>query len=135
MSAAVPDLSPIEFTDLSPVEVKVTLNGQPHVLVEPSEHAVTKWRGVAISAAKLSDGKVSGIGSSMADAEPLLVSLCLFHITESGRIPVPEAVVRGWPHRVVDTLFKRIKQIGGLDDAEDKAGPKAPSELTPGTSS
>jgi hypothetical protein len=75
---------------------------------------------------------------SVADAEPLLVSLCLYEVNKDGKrlgnVSLP--TVLGWPPRVVRALFDRAKQISDLGEKEEPQaaplpnGEPAPTELT-----
>jgi hypothetical protein len=111
----------LNFDDLSPVEIPVKLSNKEYVLREASGDAAVKWRNAQVRAARMVDGKVSGVGD-IADSEPLLVSLCMWEVTTvSGtrrEVPVPLHVVRSWPARVVSTLFEKIKEISGLEGTE-----------------
>ena len=70
----------LDFDDLAPVTVPVTLGKRKYLLREASEDAACKYRNASLAGAEISN--VSGqvtvrrVGS-MADVEPLLVSLCL----------------------------------------------------------
>ncbi len=115
--------------DLTPITVPVTIGGKKYVLKEASGDAAVKYRNCLLKATKLGpEGKPSSI-DGMADAEPLLVSLCLFQIATSvnklgdavtAELPVPIHVVRGWKNQVQKGLFARIKEISDLDENETK---------------
>lgn len=108
-----------DFGDLTPREDTFTLYGKEYVLREASADAACKYRNAIIRGAKFSDGKISG-ADGLADAEPLLVSLCLFEKTDKGDRAVPINVVRGWPNRVQKPLFDRIKEISELVEEDDE---------------
>lgn len=104
--------------DLEPKEIPVTLSSKrgkkSYVLREPSTHAATRYRNATLSAAKMEDGKINGM-DGLADAEPLLVSLCLF-VPMENRPPeqwatVPIQEVMAFPNRVQADLFAKIKEL------------------------
>ena len=109
--------------DLDQIRIPITLKwkGEPkkYVLYESTGEAASKFRNYLIADATFVDGKVSKVGK-VANAEPLLVSLCLFELVEKDGVeterPVPEAVVKKWPARVQKALFNRIKEISDLDE-------------------
>lgn len=118
------DLSePMEFDDLEPIVVPVTLTREgrkvPHLLKEASEDAAVKWRNAAMKHARYGEsGRIETL-PSVADCEPVLVALCLFEVLPDGsHRAVPESIVRQMPSRVVSKLFERARKISGLDDEE-----------------
>lgn len=121
------------FNDLAPVEVEVEIERDQYVLREPSEGAAVKYRNAALRAARMVDGKVTGM-DGLADAEPLLVSLCLFKTNGNGaRVPVSLDFVMSLKPKVVRALYERVKQIGGMDDEGDPK--KSPANSTPSSGS
>ncbi len=113
--------------DLEVVSIPVTIGGEKYELREASGDAACKWRNAILSKAKLGpDGKPQTVGS-IADTEPLLVSLCLFN--ESGK-NVSLSVVRSWPARIQKALFNKIKDISDLDEDEQSEPVKNEQEAT-----
>jgi hypothetical protein len=108
----------LNFESLEPTTVPVTFKGRKYVLKEASSDATCKWRNSGLQGAQVRDGKVSSLGN-VADLEPLLVSLCLFDVTDGGEKPVPLKTVREWPYKVVSALFNRARDISGLAEEED----------------
>ena len=111
----------MDLGDLAPVEVPVRIGGKDFVLVEASADAVKRFRAKAMQGVQRGeDGKITGLGGS-AEAEPLLVSLCLFpamaddRTKADRRMNVPLQSVMSWPNRVVAPLFNRAKEISQLD--------------------
>lgn len=111
--------------DLKPVEVPVKIGEQRYVLREASEEAARQWNNAKLRAARMNaDGKTTSI-EGLADAEPLLVSLCLCLIdpktgeirTDRNLNPVTVALatVLGWPARVVKPLYEKALAISNLD--------------------
>jgi hypothetical protein len=113
----------LNFDDLAPVEVEVKVKGKKYILREATGHAAAQYRNAALKAAKMVDGKVVGM-DGLADAEPLLVSLCLYELEDLGNgkppreRPVPVQVVRGWPARLVTALFTKVRDISDLGEGE-----------------
>jgi hypothetical protein len=62
----------------------------------------------------------------LADAEPLLVSLCLFEALRDGsgnpvsERNVPLVTVKSWPNRVQKRLFDWVREKSDLNPAETK---------------
>lgn len=107
--------------DLQPVEISVTIHKKHYILKEASGGAVCTYRNAILKAMKPGpDGKPTAM-EGLADAEPLLVSLCLVERKEvDGKAvdqPVSLAQVRAWPNRVQKTLAERVKQISDLEEA------------------
>lgn len=107
-----------DFGDLAPIEVPCTIGGKKYTLREASGDAACKYRNALLKATKLgTDGKPTSI-DGMADAEPLLVSLCLFTAENTA---VPVQVVRSWPQRIQKRLFDEAKRISQLDERDTPA--------------
>lgn len=134
----------IEFDDLAPVEVPVKVKGAMRfVLVEASAEAAVRYRSACAKSFKYDDGKIVG-AEGLAAAEPLLVSLCLYHSTEESAPKLPNGdldnskrvdlkTVLSWPSHVQKQMFDRIMEISpGLRLNE---APKAPASSGEGTSS
>ena len=111
--------------DLKPVEVPVKIGEQRYVLREASEEAARQWNNAKLRAARMNaDGKTTSI-DGLADAEPLLVSLCLCMMdpktgeTRTDRnlnpVTVSQATVLSWPARVVKPLYEKALAISNLD--------------------
>jgi hypothetical protein len=108
--------------DLEPQQVKVKIKDKHYHLREASADAAVKFRNATLKAAKMSDGKVVGM-ENLADAEPLLVSLCLYKAGKDeelvlapdgnpdSRQLVPQQTIRGWPDRTQKVLFDKIKEM------------------------
>lgn len=120
---------PMDF-DLAPIRIPVTVRGKRYILSDATAGAVVQYRNALMKSTRMIDGKVSGV-EGMADAEPLLVSLCLSNLskddplapaTDPGGNPVPVgiAVVKSFPSSAMKILFDRIKEISGLNDDESE---------------
>lgn len=113
-------MTEIDLGDLQPIEVPYKLGGKSYILKEASGDAVCKYRNALMKSAKMGDDlRVTSV-DGIADVEPLLVSLCLFEVTEKGHRPVSTADVRAWPNRVQKALFEKVKEISDLEDKEAK---------------
>ena len=110
----------LNFDDLEPIRLSVNIRKEPFVLCEASAGAAARYRNLITKGASLtSDGRVASLGH-MHDAEPRLISDCLFYalkdsegrprLDQLGR-PVPEETVRSWPQRLTSKLFEKIKEI------------------------
>lgn len=105
----------IDFGDITPITVAVTINGEHYQLREASGDAACRYRNALLKCTQLGpEGKPQRL-EGMGDTEPFLVSLCLFK--ENGA-PVNAATVRAWPSRVQKRLFETAKRISKLDEDE-----------------
>jgi hypothetical protein len=114
----------LNFDDITPIEVPVTINKKSYVLREANEAGAARYKNAQFKAMKLAEGidgsKTSSI-DGMAETEALLVSVCLFEKTENGgekNVPIEE--IKRLPHRVIEPLFKRAEEISGLQNKESK---------------
>lgn len=120
-------LDELLFDTLIPAEVPVKIRNkdgtvQSFVLREASAEAARQFRNCATRAAKMQDGRVTGV-DGLADAEILLVSHCLFrqNVKADGTpqdVPVSQGELRTWPSKVVSRLFERAKEISELSEDE-----------------
>lgn len=109
---------PIVIDDPSPKHVEVTISGKRYHLLEATVDAATRYRNLAIKSARMTDGKITGV-EGIADAEPNLISNCLFELNAEGKRvgTVSERIIRGWANHIQKLLFDRIKSISdGLVD-------------------
>lgn len=110
------DQEPIVFDDITPVEVPVKIGGQDYVLREASGDAATRYRNARANCTKFSGGEFAGVDGPIADAQPKLVSDCLFKIVvmPDGKTvfsKVEEKTVRAWPDRIQKALIERVLKI------------------------
>lgn len=117
-------LTEMNFEDLEPVEVPVTLRGKKYRLKEANTDAAVKYRNKIVSSAKLGENGKPVLLDGAAEAEPLLVSLCLFEVIQTGQhkgklAPVSLGFVKGLPPRTTAELFQRAKKISGLDEVQE----------------
>ncbi len=125
------DLTPMDFgAAIEANKLDVTIAGEKYILAEATGDAAVKYRNQAIAGAKMVDGKVTGF-RNVADVEPLLVSLCLWKLTDDGRLSaVTEKTVRSWPSHYQKDLFERAKSISNLDDGDNPLRQQLISVLT-----
>lgn len=115
----------MDLGDLAPVEISCKIGGKPYLLREADAAGAAKYRNYMMACTRMTDGKVTGV-KDLADAEVLLVSLCLFHCDDKGMwVTVPAATLKSWPARVLKPLFDKAKEISQLDE-------KAPEDSPPG---
>lgn len=114
-------LDVFDFDDLSIQEFFFRYGGKEYVLREASEGAACKWRNAQLKAARFNQAGQFISADSLADTEPLLVSLCTF--TKDDGKPVPFNTVCGWPAKMVKQLFQKAVAISDLH--EDIQGRKA----------
>jgi hypothetical protein len=112
-----PNVQPMVFDDVEPIEIPVSIKGKSYILREASESAAARYKNAQLKAMKRSE---SADGSSVtnldgiAETELLLVSVCLFEKTETGEKTVDTNWLKTLPHRVVAPLFQRAEEISGL---------------------
>lgn len=103
--------------DLKPKESHGVIGGKRYVLRQPSEGAEIAYRNAITSAARPGpDGKPLSYGN-INNAEPLLVSQCLFELHEQNgetkERPVTLTQINGWLSTVVAGLFEKLKRMMG----------------------
>ena len=118
-----------DFDDLQLAKKTVRVNKQDYVLTEADTNAGTVYKNACLKATKLSDGKVSGM-DGMADAEPLLLSYCLYVADAAGNMMtddkqqpmrVPLSVIKTWKNRITKKLFDWVKEVSELHEKDDPA--------------
>ncbi len=130
-----------DFDGLEETRIPVKYGGHLYLLCEATGGTAAKYQNTMLSAARMERGadksvKVSGMGG-LADAEFVLLAGCLWHTNPDGskKSTVAESVIRGWPHRVTEPLYKKAKEIS-LIDVEGTDGPKgSPTGTASGSSS
>jgi hypothetical protein len=108
----------LNFSNIEPIELPVTVGSQEYTLREASGGAACRYRNALIECTRLGpEGKPTHL-KGIASIEPLLVSLCLF---DSNNKRVPVQVIEGWPARVQKALFNKAQEISELneDDTEE----------------
>lgn len=121
-------LDPMVFDTLEPVHIQVTIGKQRYYAVEASEAGAVAYRRASMMGARM-EGDSVFVGD-VAEAEPVLVSQCLYRANAEGNLPlvdgrlddsyrVPLDQVKRWSHAIVGPLFDRIKTISKLDVAEE----------------
>lgn len=117
------------FDSLEEIRIPVSIEGQKYVLKEADGEAAVLYRNATMKSFKLgSEGKPQSI-DGLAEAEPLLVSKCLFKLVENrdtGEIKeaaVSLVWVKKLKNRILKPLFEKAQEISGLkdDSAERRA--------------
>lgn len=101
------DFPELRFDTLEPARCPVTLGDEKYVLKEALGEAAKKYKNASARSARMSDGKVTHV-ENLADAEYLLISLCLF--TLNG-MPVDLKKIMLWPNQVLTALYDRIVEM------------------------
>lgn len=115
----------LDFSDLEPKQTEVFKIGpNNYVLREATEDAAVKFRNAGMRGMRMVDNKVVGM-DGVADAAPLLVSLCIFQVLEgNGKDPIYKTVkletIRSWPTRIVSRLFDIAREMSGLDEDDNE---------------
>ncbi len=113
----------LNFDDIAPIEIKVTIQNEKYVLEEATGQVATKYLNARLGKIKFNDGKASSL-QGIADIEPFLVSMCLFKLDfgATGEVikktPVSVTTIQSWPFRIQDQLYKEAKRISQLDKIE-----------------
>lgn len=111
-----------DFDSLERREFPVRYQGKNYVLREASEAASVRWRNEVINSRRYNaEGRLVALHNP-ADAEPLLVSLCLFEVLndEGNTRNVTVETLKTWPTRFVQKLFAKAKEISDLADNPDE---------------
>ncbi len=111
----------LNFDDLTPIEIPVSVAGKKYVMREADEETAALFNNARMRGTRLEDGKVVGLPTDMAGVQSLLVSRCLFIVDKEGvptRQYVKRTTVNSWPARVVKPLFEKAKEISELDEDE-----------------
>jgi hypothetical protein len=121
--------------DLAPIEVPVKVKDRDgrdrqFVLREASGASATKHRGLSIASLRFGKhGRAETIAASLADAEPILISECLYEADENGKVRslangdpdpkflVPLKVIQSWPAKVTRAIYERLKVMSDLGES------------------
>lgn len=112
-------MDPLVFNDLEPAAVPVVLGAHTYTLCEASTDAAAKYKAAQLRGAKTGKGRLQPSYDSIAEANLLILGLCLFDTAGSA---VGTDFVRRLPARVTEPLFDRLKLLSprllGGDDQE-----------------
>lgn len=123
-------LPELDFRDLQPQSIPVPIGKECYRLFEASGDAARVYRNSVLRSTKLGpDGKPVSV-EGLADAEPLLVSKCLYKADGDFNVPtdgngwptdptklVHQNVIMRWPQRVQKGLYDWVMRVSGLNDA------------------
>lgn len=104
--------------DLAPIEIPVKLGNRNLVIVEAPEGLASKYQSAQMRSMKMienADGSKTANITDITDTQALLLSFCLFEVTETGgRKTIPLDEIKRLPHRIVQPLFEKAEEISGL---------------------
>lgn len=109
----------IDLGSPKPIEFAYRIGGTRYLLREAPDGPVREYKDAKMRAIKLDDGRASGItGGSKADVQ--LLSACLFEQNTDGAElrTVSAGILAAWPHRIVEPLVKRAKEISHVDESD-----------------
>ena len=112
------------FDDITPQETPVRIGGKEYVLREPTGDAETKYRSAIVRGTKFSQNGATATAEGNAEAELLLISLCMFErVTHNnGQVaerPVLLHTVKSWPARITNELFKEVNRLRPKRDTDE----------------
>lgn len=106
------------------IRFKDTGKTEKYYLTDASGGAAVQFKNAQMSGVvmdmNVEDGskpRVSGV-KNIADLEPLLVSLCLFH--EKDDSPVPLNVVKSFPYRIIRALYDKAYKMSDFEEKQAK---------------
>jgi len=104
---------PLNYDEsIEEVEIPVTWKGRQYFLREATGEAHAIYQNALMASTSMSaDGSVRKI-TGLADAEPLLVSQCLY---DAGDKQVSLLIIKKWPARIVSSLYEKAKEISEID--------------------
>lgn len=105
-----------DFSAVEPIKIPVKIGTNEYLLQEASEDAAARYRNKLAQGMRYSEGTLSRI-DSIADADPLLLSCCLYSPADKACVPLK--IILQWPSRIVRPLVEKLKQISDLDTEED----------------
>ncbi len=113
---------PFDFDkdDLEPKSKPVKYKGKEYILREAGNAAVVAYRNATAKSTRLTDGKLSGF-DGLAEAEPLLVSKCLFELNPNGQGGNKEGAVhiefiKSMPNRFVKPMFDWLEKVSDINE-------------------
>ena len=109
-----------DFAVIAPREIKFNINGTDHVLREATAGDAAAAKNERARAARWSsEGEFAGV-ETVADANLLLVGLCLFTAAEHAKgdaaRPVGVEVVRKLPERLQSLMLRWVEENSDLDN-------------------
>jgi len=124
--------------DIVHEDVHFKLRGRSYVIREATADAVRQYRRAISKAVTVGpEGKPSNVDTgAIGDTDILLVSLCVFDASGAGTQRVTEAEVLTWPFRAQEKVYKKVREMSGLDVPADKAADQEknlPNATTVGT--
>lgn len=113
-------MSEVKEFSTTPDFFEVKIDGRTYKVNEASGDAACTYRNFMLDKTKLGPNGKPVSMAGIADAEPLLVSMCTFD--PDGSL-VPLGTVRGWPNKIQKWIYKEIKKISEIEsDDQDAPG-------------
>ena len=108
-------LAPMDFPEEGLTEVSVTIGEKSYVLKGASGSAATTWRNAKGDTLQIRGEQVVGT-KSIANADPLLLSLCLYNDQVN---LVPLKTILSWKDKIQKDLVERLLLISDLSMADN----------------
>lgn len=104
---------------LERAEISVTVGRETYVLRQARGDVAIKYENALQACTRVGpDGKFAYV-VGIAETPVILLAGCLFKKFEKNGITeykaVSEGTIKGWPPTIIDALFKRAKEISGLN--------------------
>ncbi len=116
------DLSPMSFDD-DVIEIDISVLGEQYILREANGTASSKYQNKAVEGIRLgSQGKAANLPNNAGNLNAELIASCLFVVPEDSSPPIKKVVlatVYSWPHKTIEKLAKRLRDISDLDPEGD----------------
>lgn len=114
----------------TPNSFDVEIDGKNYLLKEATAADAKTYRSSAMKSFRFGEegNPESIVGEGLAEAEVLLVSMCLYEKVvneasgETNLSKVGKAKISSWPSRVVKALFDKAKEISDMDEDSDIDG-------------
>jgi hypothetical protein len=126
----------MEDISLELTEVKVKLNGKPHIIVSADGETATEYRNMALKHVIMRDSQIEGKLHGLAESEPFLVSRCVFLLgPKDERTPYTLDVVKKWNSSAIKKLYNKIREISDLEEKGLEKAKNSPSDTKDGSGS
>jgi hypothetical protein len=116
---------PVEFSTKRRETPPFKIDDAPFILKGCTAAGAKQYRAASLIGAEMQvgsdDSRTIRRMQGLVEAEPLLVSLCLFKIDGDKHVAVTQKTVESWPSSVVKQLYETAKDISDLGEEEDLA--------------
>lgn len=114
--------------DLTITSIPVTIGNNRYTMKEADSGTVTQYRNMILNNTKMGPTGKPQTLKNIAGAETFLISKCMWN--SQNKNPTLDEV-RAWPSRITNELFKKIKEISGMDvDDEEEEDEDNSEEAT-----